>query len=101
MKTFLILTGVLTIVFVAVLDTKARIDELDEIAATTPAQMEMKSDINKSKGKGVMQQFETSQPPGSTNPVSPKIDMLRNPQSNTVPHPTKTFRPSRPQPQNP
>ena len=47
MKNFLVLTSILTVIFIAFIDTKARINELDEIAATTQVQVERKPEINK------------------------------------------------------
>lgn len=96
MKNFLILTSVLTVLFVAIIDTKARIEELDDIAATTPSQVEMKSDMNKSSGEGVMQKFESMQPPGAQNSVDQKVDSLRDQNAITGPNSRKNFQPLSP-----
>lgn len=96
MKNFLILTSVLTVLFVAIIDTKARIEELDNIAATTPSQVEMKSDMNKSKGDGVMQKFESMQPPNGHTTVDPKIDALKTPKTNNGPLNNNIYQPVTP-----
>lgn len=101
MKNFLIMTAVLTVVFVAIIDTKARIEELDEIAATTPVQVEIKPDLNKSKGDGVLQKFETMQPPDANNPAAQKMPALQTPKSNVIQNPNKVFQPLETKPQMP
>ncbi len=53
MKNFLIILGILAVTYLAYIDTKERFKELENIAATTPAQVEMKSPIQKTKGEGV------------------------------------------------
>lgn len=45
-KTFIFL-AILIISFIAFVDARDRIDELDEVAANTPSQVEMKQMINK------------------------------------------------------
>lgn len=47
MKKSLIFLSVFIITFIAFLDAKDRFAELDEVAANTPAQVEMKQMINK------------------------------------------------------
>ena len=101
MKNFLIMTAVLTVVFVAIIDTKARIEELDEIAATTPVQVEIKPDLNKSKGEGILNKFETTQPPGATNPVDAKANPLGYQHEKVVPQPVKSPIPYMNKPQMP
>ena len=48
MKKIFTFLSVFTIVFIAFLDAKDRFNELNEIIATTPAQMEMKKPLNRS-----------------------------------------------------
>ncbi len=49
MKKYLIFLSILIIAFIAFFDTKGRIEELDEIAANTPSQVEMNQMMNKPK----------------------------------------------------
>lgn len=51
MKNFLIFLCILTVSFIAFIDAKDRIAELDEIAANTPSQVEMKQSINKPRAQ--------------------------------------------------
>ncbi len=53
MRNFLIISGILAVTYLAYIDTKERFKELDDIAATTPAQVEMKTPIQTTKGDGV------------------------------------------------
>ena len=55
MKKYLIAMAVTAVCVVAIADTKARIEELDEISANTPAQVEMKKNAPKSTGEGVQE----------------------------------------------
>ena len=48
MKNFLIFLSIVTVIFLATIDAKERMNELDAIAGKTPAQVEMKDDIIKS-----------------------------------------------------
>lgn len=61
MKKYLIAISVVAIGFVAIADTKARIEELDEMAANTPTQVEMKKDIPKTAGEGIQQKIDQIQ----------------------------------------
>lgn len=96
MKNFLILTAVLTVIFVAFIDTKARIEELDSIAATTQVQVERDPGVNKSSGDGIMQKFETMEQPEINKQISPKEMPLQTPQDNLSPRPQNKFRPVQP-----
>ncbi len=47
MRKSLIFLCILTVAFIAFFDAKDRIEELDEVAANTPSQVEMKQMMNK------------------------------------------------------
>lgn len=97
MKNFLILTAVLTVIFVAFIDTKARIEELDEIAATTQVQVERDPGVNKNDGTGIMQKYDTMhQPEFNQQPASPREQPMQTPQDNLSPRPQNKFTPSQP-----
>lgn len=89
MKNFLVLTSILTVIFIAFIDTKARINELDEIAATTQVQVERKPEINKSSGEGVMHKFETMEHKDIT--PAPKVQPLQTQQDTLSPQPQNKF----------
>ena len=78
MKKFLIAMAVTAVCVAAIADTKARIEELDEISANTPAQIEMKKNAPKSTGEGVQEKFDnminkpTTQTPSQTGSSSNK-----------------------------
>ena len=95
MKNFLILTSVLTVFFLAVIDTKARIEEIDEISAITPAQVEMKSELNQSKGEGVLEKFDINEPQTTKNAAEPTSIPLQTQKNKLTPHPMKTFTPKK------
>lgn len=61
MKKYLIAIAVVAIGVVAIADTKARIEELDEMAANTPSQVEMKKDLPKATGAGIQPKIEQVQ----------------------------------------
>lgn len=61
MKKYLIAIAVIAVGVVAIADTKARIEELDEMAANTPTQVEMKRDLPKTAGEGVQKRVEQVQ----------------------------------------
>lgn len=61
MKKYLIAMAVTAVCVVAIADTKARIEELDEISANTPAQVEMKKNAPKSTGEGVQEKIDNIQ----------------------------------------
>ncbi len=58
MKKPLIIIAIIAVGTVAVIDTKARIKELDEISANTPSQVEMKKNAPKSSGSGIQEKFD-------------------------------------------
>lgn len=96
MKNFLILTAVLTVIFVAFIDTKARIEELDEIAATTQVQVERKPDLNKSEGTGIREKYNTIQPQQTPPITSPDTKPLQTSQDRLSPRPQDKFQPMQP-----
>lgn len=53
MKNFLIIVGILAVTYLAWTDTMEKYKEIESIAATTPAQVEMKSQIQNNKGSGI------------------------------------------------
>ncbi len=59
MKNFLIFLSIFTVVFLAVLDAKDRMRELDAIAGKTPAQVEMKDDLIKTVRKNAKEQINS------------------------------------------
>lgn len=61
MKKYLIAMAVTAISIVAIADTKARIEELEEISANTPSQVEMKKDAPTSTGAGIQQKTNNVQ----------------------------------------
>ncbi len=62
MKKYFTAMAVTAVCVVAFVDTKSRIEELEEIAANTPAQVEMKKDAPKSSGEGVLDNFKPDRP---------------------------------------
>lgn len=60
MKRYLILFSILVVGMLAIVDAKTRLDELEEVAATTPSQVEMQREIPKSSGAGVMNKLENT-----------------------------------------
>ncbi len=96
MKNFLIMTAVLTVLFVAFIDTKARIEELDEIAATTQVQVEMKPELNKSDGRGIREKYNTIQPPQTQPITSPDTKPLQTSQDMLSPRPQDKYQPMQP-----
>lgn len=64
MQKFLIIFGIIAVGYLAVTDTIQRFKELDIIAvsSTTPSQEEMKSELMKSKGKGVQDRYQNNLP---------------------------------------
>lgn len=93
MKNFLILTAVLTVIFVAFIDTKARIEELDEIAATTQVQVESTPVLNKSEGTGIKEKYNTIQPPQTPPITSTDTKPLQTSQDRLSPRPQDKFQP--------
>ena len=75
MKNFFIIFSIMTVGFLAFWDAKSRIEELDNVAATTPGQVEMKREIPKSDGSGVLEKTESQrhfEPPQNQND-NPKV----------------------------
>ncbi len=91
MKNFLILTAILTVLFVAVIDTKARIEELDDIAATTQVQVERSPVMDKSKGDGVNANFDNLKNTNPTEPNRPDVLPMQTSQDALSPRPQAKF----------
>lgn len=66
MKNFLIFLSVGILAILAAYDTKTIIDE---IAAITPAQVELKEDIKNSAGDGIEKRFDITPPEASQKPM--------------------------------
>lgn len=84
MKNVLIFLSLLTIVLLAVLDAKERMRELDSIAGKTPAQVEMKENIN----KPIRDVIKDSSDAGvSSHTTSQNLynDKVKEQQSNNIP----------------
>lgn len=94
MKRTLIIFSILIVGLLAYVDTKTRFQELDEISASTPSQVEMKREIPKSFGDGLNQkqniekqmalpQNKNNDPMVQNNPqkLNPKLnqDKLQSP----------------------
>lgn len=92
MKNFLILTAILTVLFVAVIDTKARIEELDDIAATTQVQVERSPIMNKSKGDGINSNFDNMKNTNPKEPNRPYVMPMQTTQDSLSPRPQAKFR---------
>ena len=78
MKNFFIIFSIMVVGILAFLDAKTRMEELDSVAATTPAQVEMKMDVPKSSGKGIKEKTDlirTYEPPQNQN-NNPKIQNI-------------------------
>lgn len=60
MKRFFILFSIMVVGMLAFVDAKTRMDELDDVAATTPGQVEMKREIPQSTGSGIQEQTDNS-----------------------------------------
>ncbi len=60
MKNFLIFLGIIAVAYLAVIDTMDRYKELEQIAVTTPAQVEMKPDLNKTNGRGIEEKLDNN-----------------------------------------
>lgn len=58
MKRYLVIFSIMVVAMLALIDAKTRMDELDDVAATTPSQVEMKREIPKSTGAGIPQKME-------------------------------------------
>ena len=75
MKKSLIFLCILTVAFIAFFDAKGRIEELDEVAANTPSQVEMKQMMDKPE-----QQIKKHIPDVNRPPQLPENNSLINPQ---------------------
>lgn len=60
MKRALIIMSITIVGMLAFVDAKTRMEELDEISAATPTQVEMKREIPKSWGEGIQQKPDVS-----------------------------------------
>lgn len=58
MKRYLVIFSITVVGMLAFLDAKTRLDELEEVAATTPSQVEMKREIPQSTGSGILQKMD-------------------------------------------
>lgn len=67
MKHILILLCILVVGVLAYVDAKDRIEELDEVAANTPSQVEMKQNIDPPKPTMSPTQMQTIQPKPMTD----------------------------------
>lgn len=99
MKKFFIIFSILVVAMLAFLDAKTRIDELDAVAATTPSQVEMKRDMQKSTGRGIQErndappmnmtypQSQNNHPKGQNSPqkLSPQFKQISEPIKNQSP----------------
>ena len=91
MKNFFILFSILTVGFLAFWDAKTRIDELENVAATTPTQVEMQRKIPYSEGKGVLNKIDS---PKNFNPPQ---NQNNNPKVQNIPQQKKDdFKPFKP-----
>ena len=80
MKRYLILFSILVVGMLAIVDAKTRLEELEEVAATTPSQVEMKREIPKSSGAGIQENMDNT-PSQLAFPKSPN----NNPQVQNSP----------------
>lgn len=82
MKKFLIFLSIAVVVVLAGIDAKDRMNELEEIAIKTPAQVEMKNDMMKrDTDKNTMMPQKTQNP----NPDNSFNERLRQQQNNNLP----------------
>ena len=84
MKNFLIFLSIFTVVFLAVLDAKDRMRELDTIAGKTPAQVEMKDDLIKPMRDDVKEQINSNVQYSKT-PENLFNQKMKEQQSNNIP----------------
>lgn len=80
MKRFFIIFSIMVVAMLAFFDAKTRMNELEEVAATTPSQIEMKNDLQKSTGDGV--QEKTTAP---ANQMTLPNNQNNNPQMQNIP----------------
>ncbi len=79
MKKSLIFLCILTVAFIAFFDAKGRIEELDEVAANTPSQVEMKQMMNKPR-----EQMKDHIPDFKETPKPVQNNSLANPQDKNL-----------------
>lgn len=60
MKRYLVIFSILVVGMLAIVDAKTRLDELEEVSATTPSQVEMKREIPQSSGAGVQNKMDNT-----------------------------------------
>ena len=60
MNRHIILFSIVVVGLLAFIDAKTRFDELESVAATTPSQVEMKREVQKSSGLGVQDKINSS-----------------------------------------
>ncbi len=95
MKRFFIIFSIMVVGMIAFIDAKTRMDELEAVAATTPSQIEMKNDLQKSTGDGLNE--KTSIPQNKmmlpqnqdSNQRMQNIPQKLNPQFKPRPQPIK------------
>ena len=90
MKNIFIIFSIMVVGILAFLDAKTRMEELDSVAATTPAQVEMKREVPKSTGSGIKEKTENSRtfdPPQNqnNNPKVQNIPQKLNPEFKPLP----------------
>ncbi len=99
MKKYFIIFSIFVVGILAFLDAKTRMDELEAVAATTPSQVEMKRDLQKSTGRGIQERnsnppMEMTYPQSQNNtPKSQNIPQKLNPQFKPNYQPTKNQSP--------
>ena len=76
MKKSLIFLCIFTVAFIAFFDAKDRIEELDEVAANTPSQVEMKQMINKPRSQFKNHIYEKN--PSQVQPQYKKYNYMQN-----------------------
>lgn len=85
MKKSLIFFSILVVAFIAFFDAKDRFAELDEVAANTPAQIEMKQIINKpdKQMKNHVPDFQSSEKQGNQS-IQDKMNSGRQDSQNQL-----------------
>jgi len=84
MRNFLIFLGIIIVGYLAVTDTVARFEELENIAVSTPSQIEMKSNMLKSRGGGIEQKLgEDTGNSQNSNMIKKRTDNIKD-QTQTV-----------------
>lgn len=91
MKKFLILTSILGLVILAALDTHSI---MEEIAAITPTEVEMKPQLNSSGGEGVEKKFESRSTENNNLNMQNGQNNDKNLNVNPMQHPQKGISPT-------